>query len=90
MRKSGRDKVRRVSVAARMWVDARLLPPRVSVILLGDLNCALSEAGGREGTKMQCVLHHQICELPSDELARMEELQLGFRRQLQHHAGGTQ
>lgn len=72
MRKSGRDKVRRVSVAARMWVDARLLPPRVSVILLGDLNCALSEAG--EAQRWYCV-HHQICELPSDESARMDKLQ---------------
>jgi hypothetical protein len=24
---------------------------------------------------MECVLHRQICELPSHELARMEELQ---------------
>jgi hypothetical protein len=42
-----------------------------------DPHCELSEAGGRnqDGTREQCVLHHQICELPSDELARMEELQ---------------
>lgn len=70
MRKSGRDKVRRV--ASRMWVDARLLPPRAVVIMLGDPNCALSEAGEDQ---RWYSMHHQICEPPSDELARMDKLQ---------------
>jgi hypothetical protein len=62
---------------------SRLHPPRASVICLLILIACFSAAGGEEDGSRMCVLHHQICELPSDELARKKARRGSLQLQLQ-------